>query len=119
MSTQMDIGTGSSHSIPLPLLVASLRARSGTDLEAPAPENFVVAMHPNNVAVVTLDIKGSPVNVIGATLSSELPPIVAKLEADPNVKAIVFISGKKARILSHPAFQIPPANPAKRRQATL
>ncbi|KAJ1485224.1 hypothetical protein T484DRAFT_1794474, partial [Baffinella frigidus] len=66
MSTQMDIGT----------------------------ENFKVVMHPNNVAVVTLDIQGSPVNVIGETLTSELPPIVAKLEANPDVKAISgFIAG--------------------------
>jgi len=72
MSTQMDIGT----------------------------ENFKVVMHPNNVAVVTLDIQGSPVNVIGETLTSELPPIVAKLEANPDVKAIVFISGKKSGFIA-------------------
>ena len=52
-------------------------------------------MHDHNVAVVTLDIQGSPVNVIGESLMNELPPIVRQLEADPNVKAMVFISAKK------------------------
>ena len=113
MSTQMDIGTGSSHSTPFPSAVASPRACAGTDL-SPATENFAVAMHPNNVAVVTLDIKGSPVNVIGATLTAELPPIVAKLEADPEVKAIVFISGKKARTLSHGWFFFRPPHPSRK-----
>lgn len=51
-------------------------------------------MEPGGVAMVTLDLKDSPVNIFGKVMMEELPPLVEKLEKDPSVKTIVFISAK-------------------------
>lgn len=51
-------------------------------------------MNKGGVAMVTLDLAGAKMNVLGKTFLDELPPIVEKLENDSAVKIIVFISGK-------------------------
>ena len=52
------------------------------------------------IAMVTLDLKGSKVNTLGQTFAEEIPPILEGLEASPEVKAIVFISGKKGDFIA-------------------
>jgi enoyl-CoA hydratase/long-chain 3-hydroxyacyl-CoA dehydrogenase len=51
-------------------------------------------MEDGGVAVVTIDLPGTKVNVMGTIFLQELPPMIEKLENDPAVKVIVFISGK-------------------------
>ncbi|HET9709370.1 MAG TPA: enoyl-CoA hydratase-related protein, partial [Gemmatimonadales bacterium] len=48
----------------------------------------------DGVAVVTLDTPGLPVNVISRGVKEELYELLAELERDATVKAVVFVSGK-------------------------
>jgi enoyl-CoA hydratase/long-chain 3-hydroxyacyl-CoA dehydrogenase len=51
-------------------------------------------MEDGGVAVVTIDLPGTKVNVMGTLFLQELPPLLEKLENDPAVNVIVFVSGK-------------------------
>ncbi|MGH7753483.1 MAG: 3-hydroxyacyl-CoA dehydrogenase NAD-binding domain-containing protein [Gemmatimonadales bacterium] len=48
----------------------------------------------DGIAVVTLDLPGSPVNKISKTVRDEFAGLFAELGDDPSVKAIAFFSGK-------------------------
>ncbi len=46
------------------------------------------------VAVVTLDVPGAPVNTLSTAVAQEFDGLLTRLENDPEVSAIVLISGK-------------------------
>jgi len=48
----------------------------------------------DGIAVVTFDLPGSPVNIFTAAVRDAFPPMLARLQADATVRAIVFVSGK-------------------------
>eukprot|EP00960_Hanusia_phi_P077535 768707-Hanusia_phi.AAC.5 len=63
-------------------------------------ENVSVSMHADGIAVVSLNLKSSKVNTLGKDLLMELPPIIDSLEKDPEVKSVIFISGKKNNFIA-------------------
>ena len=48
----------------------------------------------DGVARLSLDVAGESVNTISASVRIELADMLKKVEADPSIKAVVFISGK-------------------------
>jgi len=58
------------------------------------PANFRVEEE-EGVAVVLVDVAGESVNTLSPEVGAELRALVARLERDPRVKALVFLSGKK------------------------
>ncbi|MBI5496341.1 MAG: enoyl-CoA hydratase/isomerase family protein, partial [Deltaproteobacteria bacterium] len=76
-----------------------------TENTAPAKEQgaakyFTVDIDANGVALLTLDCPGESVNTLGQALGDELKRLWPALEADPNVKAYVFASGKKDNFIA-------------------
>ncbi|NNB99096.1 fatty acid oxidation complex subunit alpha FadJ [Corallococcus exiguus] len=49
----------------------------------------------NGVAVITVDQPGSPVNTLSPDVGAAFSDLLLQAERDPEVKAVVFISGKK------------------------
>ena len=49
----------------------------------------------NGIAVITLDLPGSPVNKFNRGLKDEFVALFDRLERDLNVRAAVLLSGKK------------------------
>ncbi|MDX2013435.1 MAG: fatty acid oxidation complex subunit alpha FadJ [Myxococcaceae bacterium] len=49
----------------------------------------------NQVAVITFDIEGEPVNTLSPDISQAFEALMTKAAADASAKAVVFISGKK------------------------
>ena len=47
-----------------------------------------------------MDLQGSKVNTIGEEFKRSLPPLIDKLENDPSVKVIVFISAKEGDFIA-------------------
>jgi 3-hydroxyacyl-CoA dehydrogenase/enoyl-CoA hydratase/3-hydroxybutyryl-CoA epimerase len=58
------------------------------------PANFRVEVE-DGVATVLLDVPGESVNTLSPAVGEELRALVEGLEKDPQVKALVFASGKK------------------------
>ncbi len=48
----------------------------------------------DHTAVLTLDVPGEPVNVLGSSVIGELEALLARVNQDPEVRAIVLLSGK-------------------------
>ncbi|HEV8613742.1 MAG TPA: 3-hydroxyacyl-CoA dehydrogenase NAD-binding domain-containing protein, partial [Gemmatimonadales bacterium] len=48
----------------------------------------------DSIALLTLDVPGEPVNVLGAESIDEFEALLRRIEADPAVRAAVLISGK-------------------------
>ncbi|HWZ90166.1 MAG TPA: fatty acid oxidation complex subunit alpha FadJ [Polyangiaceae bacterium] len=59
-----------------------------------ARESLSVAERADGVAVVRFDVPGEPVNTLQADFAAELERVFAKLEQNPNVKAVLLTSGK-------------------------
>jgi len=57
-------------------------------------KNFSYAVE-SNVAVITFDMEGEPVNTIAPQISQEFEGLMTRAASDATAKAIVFISGKK------------------------
>ena len=57
-------------------------------------KNFSYAVE-SEVAVITFDMEGEPVNTIAPQISQEFESLMTRAAADSSAKAIVFISGKK------------------------
>jgi 3-hydroxyacyl-CoA dehydrogenase / enoyl-CoA hydratase / 3-hydroxybutyryl-CoA epimerase len=49
----------------------------------------------DNVAVLTFDLPGEPVNTLSPETGEAFTALLTRAERDPNVHAVVFISGKK------------------------
>ncbi|AFE08744.1 multifunctional fatty acid oxidation complex subunit alpha [Corallococcus coralloides DSM 2259] len=49
----------------------------------------------NGVAVITVDQPGAPVNTLSPEVGTAFSDLLVQAERDPEVKAVVFISGKK------------------------
>ncbi len=49
----------------------------------------------DHTAVLTLDVPGEPVNVLGTSVIGELEALLARLKDDSEVRAVVLISGKQ------------------------
>lgn len=58
------------------------------------PKNFSYAVE-SEVAVITFDMEGEPVNTIAPQISQEFESLMTRAASDSTAKAIVFISGKK------------------------
>ncbi len=54
-----------------------------------------VELHADGVAILTIDLPGEPVNVLGEALAAAMKEAWPALRADPTVKAVVLTSGKK------------------------
>jgi 3-hydroxyacyl-CoA dehydrogenase / enoyl-CoA hydratase / 3-hydroxybutyryl-CoA epimerase len=54
-----------------------------------------IELRPDGVAVVVLDVAGSPVNVLSRSLVSEFGEALDRIESDPSIVAVVFASGKR------------------------
>lgn len=48
----------------------------------------------DGIAVLTLDVPGEPVNVLGSSVLGEFEALLARIEADPGARAVVLVSGK-------------------------
>jgi 3-hydroxyacyl-CoA dehydrogenase/enoyl-CoA hydratase/3-hydroxybutyryl-CoA epimerase len=57
-------------------------------------KNFTYAVE-GDVAVITFDIEGEPVNTLSPPVGAEFEALMTRAVADPQAKAVVFISGKK------------------------
>jgi 3-hydroxyacyl-CoA dehydrogenase/enoyl-CoA hydratase/3-hydroxybutyryl-CoA epimerase len=57
-------------------------------------KNFSYAVE-SDVAIITFDMEGEPVNTIAPTISAEFEALMTRAASDASAKAIVFISGKK------------------------
>lgn len=51
-------------------------------------------VRPDGVAVITYDVAGEPVNTLKASFADEFERIFAEVEARPDIKAAILISGK-------------------------
>jgi 3-hydroxyacyl-CoA dehydrogenase/enoyl-CoA hydratase/3-hydroxybutyryl-CoA epimerase len=67
---------------------------SETRNDAAAREAFTVEVH-DGIAVLTFDLPGEPVNTLSGETGEAFTQHLEKLEADPAVKGIVLISGKR------------------------
>ncbi|MBL8953487.1 MAG: hypothetical protein JNK82_22115, partial [Myxococcaceae bacterium] len=54
----------------------------------------------DGVAVVTFDTPGEPVNTLAPDVAAEFEKSLTKAASDPNVKALVFTSGKKDNFIA-------------------
>ncbi len=61
---------------------------------APGTESAFDVVNDNGIAVVTLDLPGSPVNTLGTAVSDEFAGVLDRLRDDGTVRAVVLISGK-------------------------
>ncbi|MCA3015853.1 MAG: fatty acid oxidation complex subunit alpha FadJ [Myxococcaceae bacterium] len=59
-----------------------------------SPSPFAYAVE-QQVAVITFDIEGEPVNTLSPDISQAFEALMTKAAADPAAKAVVFVSGKK------------------------
>ncbi|MDP1821916.1 MAG: fatty acid oxidation complex subunit alpha FadJ [Archangium sp.] len=57
-------------------------------------KNFSYAVE-SEIAVITFDMEGEPVNTIAPNISQEFESMMTRAASDATAKAIVFISGKK------------------------
>src|ERR1043166_4479402 len=48
----------------------------------------------DGIAVLTLDVPGEPVNILGSGVIAELQALLDRIHDDPEVRAVVLISGK-------------------------
>jgi 3-hydroxyacyl-CoA dehydrogenase/enoyl-CoA hydratase/3-hydroxybutyryl-CoA epimerase len=48
----------------------------------------------DHIAVLTLDVPGEPVNVLGTSVIAELEALLARIQDDAEIRAVVLISGK-------------------------
>ncbi len=53
-----------------------------------------VQLRPDGVAVLSFDVAGEPVNTLQHSFAAEFSEVFSRIVADPQVKAVVFISGK-------------------------
>lgn len=56
---------------------------------------LTITHRPDGVAVLTLDIPGESVNTLNSRFSADFAEAFAEIEANQDVKAVVFTSGKK------------------------
>jgi 3-hydroxyacyl-CoA dehydrogenase/enoyl-CoA hydratase/3-hydroxybutyryl-CoA epimerase len=54
----------------------------------------------DGIAVLTLDVPGEPVNVLGSSVIGEFESLLAAIEADPAARAVVLISGKPENFIA-------------------
>jgi 3-hydroxyacyl-CoA dehydrogenase/enoyl-CoA hydratase/3-hydroxybutyryl-CoA epimerase len=57
-------------------------------------ETITVEMLDGGIAVVTLDVPGAPVNVLGARVRQDFGALFERLESEPAVRGVVLASGK-------------------------
>jgi 3-hydroxyacyl-CoA dehydrogenase/enoyl-CoA hydratase/3-hydroxybutyryl-CoA epimerase len=50
--------------------------------------------HIDGIAIITIDVPGESVNMLGTPVSNELEDLLERIKADPSVRAAVLISGK-------------------------
>ena len=48
----------------------------------------------DGIAIVTIDVPGEPVNMLGTPLARELEELLERIREDPSARAVVLISGK-------------------------
>lgn len=48
----------------------------------------------DGIAVLTLDVPGEPVNALGSTVVGEFEALLARIESDASLRAVVLLSGK-------------------------
>jgi 3-hydroxyacyl-CoA dehydrogenase/enoyl-CoA hydratase/3-hydroxybutyryl-CoA epimerase len=60
----------------------------------PAFETIVLELLDGGIAVVTLDVPGAPVNVLGARVRQDFATLFERLETDTAIRAVVLASGK-------------------------
>ncbi|HPB95946.1 MAG TPA: hypothetical protein PKW66_08520, partial [Polyangiaceae bacterium] len=56
-------------------------------------KNLSFELRSDGVAVVTFDVPGEAVNTLQASFADEFEALIAKLDADPSVKAAIIVSG--------------------------
>ena len=61
---------------------------------------FRVDHDPDGVAVVTFDLPGSKANTLGAPVLAELDQLLAELEQTPNLRGVIFRSGKPGMFIA-------------------
>ena len=62
----------------------------GNAAELKNPSALKLEVEPNGVAVLTLDMPGAAVNTLNVELGAELKRLIAEIEADQEIKAVVF-----------------------------
>src|ERR1041385_7880088 len=59
----------------------------------------------DGIAVLTLDVPGEPVNILGSGVIGELQALLDRIHDDPGVRAVVLISGKPDNSVAGPDIQ--------------
>ncbi len=57
-------------------------------------ESLRVELRSDGVAIIRFDLVGEPLNTLGPSFSAEFSSLLARLEQEPALKAVVFTSGK-------------------------
>ena len=78
---------------------------------------FHVDLEPAGIAVVTFDMPGSKANTLGAPMLAELDQVLGELEQTPNLRGVVFKSGKPGMFIAGADIkELAVANPEQTRQ---
>ena len=54
----------------------------------------------DGIALLTLDVHGEPVNVLGSSVINEFEALLAQIEADPGLRAVVLLSAKPENFIA-------------------
>ena len=54
----------------------------------------------DGIAILTLDVPGESQNTLKAALMDEFEPLLIRIEGDPQIRAVVFCSGKPDTFLA-------------------
>jgi 3-hydroxyacyl-CoA dehydrogenase/enoyl-CoA hydratase/carnithine racemase len=63
-------------------------------------KNFDFCIDERNIATITLDVPGRPVNILNEAVISELDAIVSEIENSDSVRLAIFQSGKESGFLA-------------------
>jgi len=81
--------------------VYSALTRSASTAASSAPaaasqlKHLSLNVNPDGIAIVKIDVQGAKVNTINVELATEFDAVLNTVESNPNIRAAVFISGKK------------------------
>ena len=63
-------------------------------------KNFCLHIDERNVATITLDVPGRPLNILNESVITELDDIIRKIETNDSIRLVMFQSGKESGFLA-------------------
>ena len=63
-------------------------------------KNFCLHIDEGNVATITLDVPGRPLNILNESVISELDDIIRTIETNDSIRLAIFQSGKESGFLA-------------------